>query len=381
MADPLRICYLGSYDREHVRNRVIIEGLQRLGAEVVELHDSPWADTAARVAAAGGGLLQPRLWWQLVRSHARLAERYLHLGPHDLVIVGHAAHLDLPLARLLTWLRRKPLVFDALVSLYDTAVEDRGLLAPESWSARVLSRVERLLYRLPERILVDTAHSALFMQQRFHIPPGRLRQVWVGAPDTLPAPGNEEPAGPGPFRVVYFGKFIPLHGLEIVLQAAQLLQEHDEIRFELFGDGQTYPQMRALAQKWALENVAFFPEWLPLPGLAARVAGAGACLGVFGSAPKTQRVIPTKAFLALAWGVPLVTADTPAARELLTDGVQALLCPPSDPKELAACILRLAQEPELAARLARQGRALYLERCSPEAIGANVLALAHELLD
>lgn len=379
MAAPLRVCYLGTYDRDHVRNRVIICGLQRLGAQVCEIHESIWADTAERVATARGGLWQPRLWWRLVRVYARLAWRYLRTPPHDVVIVGHAGHLDVPLARMLTWLRGKPLVLDALVSLYDTVVEDRALLAPGTMSARALLRLERWLYRLPQRILVDTASSGAFLQSRFGVPAGRLRQVWVGAPDDMPPPGRRDETA-GPFRVVYFGKFIPLHGLDVVLRAADLLREEERIRFELLGDGQTHAEMRALAQELGLENVVFAPEWLPLPELAERVSGAGACLGVFGAAAKTQRVIPTKAFLALAWRLPLVTGDTPGARELLTHGVHALLCPPNDPRALADAILRLYRDRALAHALAERGRALYEGRCSPEAIGAAMLAVGRELL-
>ncbi len=56
-------------------------------------------------------------------------------------------------------------------------------------------------------------------------------------------------------------------------------------------------------------------------------------------------MIPNKAFQAIACGTPLVTADTPAARELLVDGESALLVPPGDPRALAAAIRRLAADP------------------------------------
>src|SRR6266404_7464794 len=42
----LRVCYFGAYDREYVRNVVLINGLRRNGVEVVECHDAhavkPW---------------------------------------------------------------------------------------------------------------------------------------------------------------------------------------------------------------------------------------------------------------------------------------------------------------------------------------------------
>jgi glycosyltransferase involved in cell wall biosynthesis len=91
-------------------------------------------------------------------------------------------------------------------------------------------------------------------------------------------------------------------------------------------------------------------------------------------------VIPNKAFQALACGTPLVTADTPAARELLTDGENALLVPPADATALAAAIRRLADDPALAHRLADAGRATYEARASEEVLGTQWRKLLESLL-
>jgi len=62
---------------------------------------------------------------------------------------------------------------------------------------------------------------------------------------------------------------------------------------------------------------------------------AGCALGIFGTGAKAARVIPNKVFQALACARPVVTADTPAARELLTHEIDALLVPPGDGSALA----------------------------------------------
>jgi len=71
----------------------------------------------------------------------------------------------------------------------------------------------------------------------------------------------------------------------------------------------------------------------------------------------------------LACGTPLVTADTPGARELLVDGESALLVPPGDPEALASTLRRLAQDRTLAQQLAAGGRAAYEAHASEEVLG------------
>jgi glycosyltransferase involved in cell wall biosynthesis len=90
-------------------------------------------------------------------------------------------------------------------------------------------------------------------------------------------------------------------------------------------------------------------------------------------------VIPNKAYQALACGTPLVTAATPAARELLADGESALLVPPGDPDALAAALRRFRDDVVLAKRLAARGRAVYEERASEAVLGAQWRALLERL--
>jgi glycosyltransferase involved in cell wall biosynthesis len=82
-------------------------------------------------------------------------------------------------------------------------------------------------------------------------------------------------------------------------------------------------------------------------------------------------VIPNKVFQALACARPVITADTDAARELLTDGVDALLVPPGDPHALAESVRALATDADLAERLAAAGRATYEDQASEDVLGAR----------
>jgi glycosyltransferase involved in cell wall biosynthesis len=109
--------------------------------------------------------------------------------------------------------------------------------------------------------------------------------------------------------------------------------------------------------------------WVPYERLPAEIERAGCALGIFGTSGKAARVIPNKAFQALACGAPLVTGDTSAARELLVDGESALLVPPGDPRALADAVRRLRDDAALAERVACGGLDAYREHASEAVLG------------
>ena len=122
-------------------------------------------------------------------------------------------------------------------------------------------------------------------------------------------------------------------------------------------------------------------RWITYEDLPREYWGAGCALGIFGTSDKAQRVIPNKAYQALACGTPLITADTRGARELLTDGENALLVPPGDPAALAdgdaAC---RGASPSSHEGWAQQGRRTYEERASEDVLGPRWRSLIEDLL-
>jgi glycosyltransferase involved in cell wall biosynthesis len=356
LAHAVKVLYFGTYDRRYPRNAQVISCLRRAGVEVVEHNRGVW---------------EGRENWRLgLRQALRVARAELALarfeeGAADAVVVGYPGHLDISVARRVA--AGRPLVFNPLVSLYDTLVEDRGRFRRGSLPARVLSSVDRFAFTRATLVVADTDAHAAYFSERFGLPPERLATCFVGAEDRLFRPG---PSPTTPFHALFVGKLIPLHGLETILAAARMASE---IPFRVVGSGQLEP---ALASR--PPNVEWVP-WIEYESLPAAYHAAGCALGIFDAGEKAARVIPNKAFQALACRRPLVTADTPAARELLTDGETALLVPPADPESLAASVRRLAEDPALAAQLGERGLAVYEERASEAVLGSAWRALLERL--
>jgi len=161
-----------------------------------------------------------------------------------------------------------------------------------------------------------------------------------------------------------------LHGIETIVAAARLVPE---IRFRIVGSGQLESRLRELPAN--VERIA----WVDYHRLGDEYRRAGCALGIFGTSAKASRVIPNKAFQAIACGTPLVTADTTAARELLEGEESALLVAAGDPAALAGAVRRVAEDRELAQRLSEGGRRAYRERASEEVLAERWRALLERL--
>jgi glycosyltransferase involved in cell wall biosynthesis len=177
---------------------------------------------------------------------------------------------------------------------------------------------------------------------------------YVGAEERLFRPAWRRAEG---FHVLFVGKFAPLHGVDLILEAARLLPDVD---FRIVGTGQVTHVMDARPP-----NVEHVP-WVEYERVAGEYSRAGCALGIFGASGKAQRVIPHKTFQALAVGTPLITADTVAARELLANGRDSLLVERTA-ESLAEAIVALRDDPDLAARIGAGGRMTF-ERDASEAV-------------
>jgi glycosyltransferase involved in cell wall biosynthesis len=354
----LRVLYFGTYERDYPRNAQVISALRSAGVEVTEHHEPVFE------ARRDNWAVRWTVAFRLFLAELRL--RFSNHDVFDVVLVGYPGHFDVPHARRVAG--KRPLVFNPLISLHDTLVGDRSRFREGLFTARVLWVVDRRALRLSDLVVADTDANADFLAELGELPRERVRVCMVGAEDRLFHAGWRPDE---PFRVLFVGKLIPLHGVETILEAARLVPE---LEVRVIGSGQLDEAMEARPP-----NVEWL-EWIEYDDLPREYWSAGCALGIFGTSDKAQRVIPNKAYHALACGAPLVTADTPAARELLRDGESALLVPPGDPSALAEAIRRVAADPDLAQSLSRSGRAVYEERASEEVLGARWRSLLEELL-
>lgn len=314
----------GYHDRESPRTRTVRAELARRGWEVVECH-----------AARHG--LTPKLRDLLARW------RKAREGAGAMLVTFPGQYL-VPLAWLLTRTPRRRLMFDAFVSLYDSIVSDRGLVSSWHPYAWFLWLTDWISCRLADEVWVDTEANRRFFIRTFGIKPERIAVVYLEARADLFTPVSAETYSDKlqthqHFNILFYGSFIPLQGVEHILDAAKIVAEGDpSVRFTLVGAGQTLPAMRAKAAALGLRNVEFRPH-VALGELPDLIRSADLCLGIFGTSGKAGRVIPHKVCDAIACGVPVLTADTPAIRERFAKHPLVILCGAGNPRAIAEAVL------------------------------------------
>jgi glycosyltransferase involved in cell wall biosynthesis len=351
-----RVLFVSGREASYMRNRVILSAL-RMEFDV--------AVVSGKMPTTVG------------RTIAGLAHFVASRPKYDLGFVGFYGQ---PLAVALSRIQRKPLILDAYVSTFDTLCQDRRWFRPQSPIGRIAFWLDQQACRVSARVVTDTQAHAEYFAEIFRVPHSKLMSVYVGCDQQLFTPRPETSIRSGGFEVFYYGAFLPLHGTEIIVQAAHLLRHRPDIHFTIGGDGPRRTAVEQMVTDLALDTVDLV-GWIPLAGLPGYIARASLCLGGhFSKVPKAARVISTKTYQFLAMRKAAVVGDNPATRELLSHGKHAWMVTMGDPAALAEAIERLVNDTALRDQIAAGGYDLFRQRLSTPAIATQLASAIQEVL-
>lgn len=362
------ICFFGTYESSFPRTLTLKEACRQLKIKVIECHAPFWELKREKIEYFSPKSILKTIF-QLIFIYGRLAFRYMRLEDHDAVIVGYNGYFDMPLAKLLAKMRRKALIYTPVFPLYETSVEDRGYINKDSVKSKAIHLIDEIDCRLADLIIIETETYLNYYSKEFKIHKDKYFQIPLGADEINYFPRRDDTPrnDSNPFRVLFYGKFIPLQGISYIIKAAKLLEEDRDIEFEIIGSGQLSKNIKKLAQELNIKNVSFI-EWINYREIPDHIQRADICLGIFGNTPKARRGIPIKVYEALSMKKPVITGDSPAAGEVFDHKVNSILCEMANPKMLAESILLLKNDKTLREDIAEAGFRLYQDRFSAEQI-------------
>jgi lipopolysaccharide/colanic/teichoic acid biosynthesis glycosyltransferase/glycosyltransferase involved in cell wall biosynthesis len=347
------------------------------------------------------------------------------LGPADLVLVTIPPLFVGITAALAARKHRAPLIVDVRDDWPRAALAlgemHRGLVAS------ILGAQASWIYMQAARVIGVTPGMLRSFSAR-GIDAGRQVLITNGAdtevfrPGTIPVEAGPERLPvwrrPGEFLVLYAGTHGLIHGMEVILDAAEILRERTTaatggpenrregspgdgpgavtapaaaasadrpaapplpVRFLLVGDGVAKPGLMAAAQARGLESVEFYPSQPPAL-LAHTIEACDLCLATTRDHPFSGETIPVKIFDCLAAGKPVVGAVRGDAAAVLRDSGGGVVVAPGDGAALAQAILDLAADAGRRATMGAAGARFVEARYSRLVLGETLAATCAEVV-
>ena len=256
-----------------------------------------------------------------------------------------------PLAFLLAKLYRKPVVMFLVAYPAAGELAAGGAMTPRSALARVAACMEwHGIAIIARRSLVFAYGSDLAGRLRAK-GASRVHVTFTSLVEEIP-PAIASHSDSGEIRLLFAGRFAPEKGIDLILDAAQLLTEQgNSIHLDLVGDGPLADELRRHPFAISQPSVSFH-GWVD----------DGAALDRFFSQadifvhPSRSEGIPKVLLKAMAHGLPIVTTTVGGIPDLITDGMTGLLIPPNDAPLVAEAIQTLISDPAYSWRLGCSAR-------------------------
>lgn len=271
-------------------------------------------------------------------------------------------------AAVLRWLYRCPLVLNLQDILPEAAIHT-GLITSRR-AIQVFEALERFAYR-SATVISAIAEGFVDNLMSKGVPAEKITLIsnWVDVNFIRPLPKENAFRAAnglqGKFVVLYSGNIALTQGLETVIDAAKWLDDRPEaanIQFVIVGEVRALEKLRRYCREKAVGDRVMLLPFQPREALPEMLAAADVSLIV-----QRRNVVgfnmPSKTQLILASGRPAI-ASVPAhgtSSQAIHRSQGGIVVEPESPRALAEAILELAQDPDRAERLGRQGRQHALE--------------------
>jgi hypothetical protein len=267
-----------------------------------------------------------------LRYFLALFASIIKLRECDVILLPFRSHELLPIFRFIT---KKPIVFDAFISLYDTLCFDRKIFKPDSIVGKILKWYDTYLCRIANLVLLDTKTHCEYFTKEFDAK--NVSYLYLECNKELFKPIAVEEVQ-NKFVVFWYGKCWPSQGVQVILKAARILKDESEIIFRLVGP--VRKRYRNLVENLNSQNIEFI-DYIPYERLPLEIAKANLCLGGhFSNLPKAERVIAGKTFQFIACGKRTILGDNSANRELFNEAKDICFVEMNSGEELAKIILK-----------------------------------------
>ncbi|MCA9061018.1 MAG: glycosyltransferase family 4 protein, partial [Planctomycetaceae bacterium] len=179
------------------------------------------------------------------------------------------------------------------------------------------------------------------------------------------------------FVCAYVGTIGMAHGLETVLDAAELLVQagRNEIGFLLVGDGARREYLESLTAERGLSSMVAFTGRLDKSAMPLALASSDCLLVHLRPCDLFSTVIPSKIFEAMAMERAIIMGVPGESAQIVERSGAGIAMIPGNAESLVQCVTALCDDPALRKQLEQCGRSFVLEQFSRDAFAREYLGI------
>lgn len=257
--------------------------------------------------------------------------------------------------------KRVPFIFE-LRDLWPESVRAVGAMR-ESIILQYFEKLELFLYNRADAI-VSVTHSFKGILEKRGIDAGKVYVITNGVdlkkfnPQKRDKKLLYEHGLEGKFVAGYIGTHGMAHGLENILEVANLAQSHDmgqNIRILFVGEGAAKKAIVSMAKKMNLGNIIFIDN-VPRSEIVRYWSVLDVAIINLRKKEQFQSVIPSKIFEAMGMGIPILQTVQGESAEIVIGAGAGIVVEPENPKIFYNQLLKLSQNPDLLKAMSRNGQ-------------------------
>jgi glycosyltransferase involved in cell wall biosynthesis len=245
-----------------------------------------------------------------------------------------------------------------------------------SWILRGVETIVRFIYRHADLLLIQ---SRAFEPRVAALAPGKKIVYY---PNSVDAAFGKPPIAALPhvpqlekgFCIVFAGNVGAGQAVDVIVDAAAALMDHEDIRFIIFGQGSRWSWMQDEVRRRGLTNLHLLGRY-PVDTMPGFMQKASALLLTLSDQPIFSATIPNRAQAYMAAGRPILACLNGEGARLISEANAGLVSPAENAPALVKSILRLYQmTDDERDKIGANGRRYFNEHFDPD-------VLADELVD
>lgn len=277
-------------------------------------------------------------------------------------------------------LRRVPTVLEVR-DIWPESIVTVGAMK-RGWVIRALEKLERWMYRSADHLVTVGPGYRDNILEKVNVR-DRISMVTNGVDPARFTPVADD----GQLRkrydlgdrlvCSYIGTIGRAHGLEIVIRAAQRLQEtqSEQIAFLVVGGGANLDHLRQAVEDAGVQDRVVLTGRLDKSQMPAVLAASDVCLVHLSKVDLFEHVIPSKIFETMAMEKPIIMGVKGRARDIVLQAGAGVPLEPESDEELARFLDQRFDQPETLVEMGKRGRGFVMKYFDRDLLAADLLQI------